>query len=195
VSTSRAAEVVEFYRTLGLPLVEEDHGDGAQHWACDVDDIHLAVLATDGAGDAPSYHEPGSTFCGFVVDDVSALTERPSQGRRDRRAGAEQDAVGPSCRRARPRPTADRDPRSRALIWARTIPASGTDRAQIDVGQELDVGKYWSWVSRRSAAEAASSGGEREQLAASRARENQMSSIAEGHGARPWAASAIVSSV
>jgi catechol 2,3-dioxygenase-like lactoylglutathione lyase family enzyme len=76
VSTSRAAEVVEFYRTLGLPLVEEDHGDGAQHWACDVDDIHLAVLATDGAGDAPSYHEPGSTFCGFVVDDVSALTER-----------------------------------------------------------------------------------------------------------------------
>jgi hypothetical protein len=50
VSTARTSEVVAFYRTLGVPLAVEDHGDGVEHWACEVGDIHVAVLATEHAG-------------------------------------------------------------------------------------------------------------------------------------------------
>jgi|JI9StandDraft_2_1071091.scaffolds.fasta_scaffold50110_2 lactoylglutathione lyase len=73
LTTNRIVETLTFYRTIGLPLSEEDHGDGLVHWACDVGGIHFAVFDADGDGEAPGYREPGSTFCGFVVNDVDAV--------------------------------------------------------------------------------------------------------------------------
>jgi uncharacterized glyoxalase superfamily protein PhnB len=75
MSTTRTSQVVAFYRSLGIPLVEEDHGDGIVHWACELGDVHFAVFEAAGSGHAPGYHEPGSTFCGFVVDDVRSAVE------------------------------------------------------------------------------------------------------------------------
>jgi uncharacterized glyoxalase superfamily protein PhnB len=66
---------VAFYRSLGIPLVEEDHGDGVVHWACELGDVHFAVFDAAAPGDALGYHEAGSTLCGFVVDDVVAAIE------------------------------------------------------------------------------------------------------------------------
>lgn len=73
LTTNRIVETLSFYRTIGLPLSEEDHGDGVVHWACDVGGIHLAVFDAGADGDAPGYRAAGSTFCGFVVDDVDAV--------------------------------------------------------------------------------------------------------------------------
>ncbi len=76
MSTARASQVVAFYRSLGIPLVEEDHGDGVVHWACELGDVHFAIFDAAAPGGAPGYHEAGSTFCGFVVDDLAAAIER-----------------------------------------------------------------------------------------------------------------------
>jgi hypothetical protein len=71
VGSSQPEQVVDFYRGLGLPLTEEDHGDGIIHCACELDGIHFAVFRADGDGTAPGYHEAGSTCVGFAVRSVS----------------------------------------------------------------------------------------------------------------------------
>jgi predicted enzyme related to lactoylglutathione lyase len=73
LTTNRVAETLAFYRTIGLPLREEDHGDGVVDWACEVGGVHIAVFGTDAGGQAPGYHAAGSTFSGFVVSDVEAV--------------------------------------------------------------------------------------------------------------------------
>jgi predicted enzyme related to lactoylglutathione lyase len=73
LSTTRVEQTLAFYRAVGFPLSEEDHGDGVEHWACDAHGVHLAVFRAESDGDAPGYHHAGSTFCGFVVDDVDAV--------------------------------------------------------------------------------------------------------------------------
>ena len=32
-----------FYRALGLPLIDEDHGDGPRHLAIELGPVHFAV--------------------------------------------------------------------------------------------------------------------------------------------------------
>jgi catechol 2,3-dioxygenase-like lactoylglutathione lyase family enzyme len=45
-----AARFTEFYRdVLGLPLVEERHGNAPQHWGCELGDAHFAIDPRDGA--------------------------------------------------------------------------------------------------------------------------------------------------
>ena len=83
VGSSQPEQVVDFYRGLGLPLAEEDHGDGIIHWACELAGIHFAVFRADGDGTAPGYHEAGSTCVGFAVRSVSdAVTASRSAGAR-----------------------------------------------------------------------------------------------------------------
>jgi predicted enzyme related to lactoylglutathione lyase len=79
----RPDEVVEFYRALGLPLEDEDHGDGVVHRAADVDGIHMAVLPAernedqnDECAEAPSlaWRVAGTTFVGLWVDSLEETT-------------------------------------------------------------------------------------------------------------------------
>ena len=71
VGSAQPEQVVEFYRRLGLPLIEENHGDGVVHWACELDGVHFAVFRGEGDGTAPGYHQAGSTCVGFAVDSVA----------------------------------------------------------------------------------------------------------------------------
>jgi predicted enzyme related to lactoylglutathione lyase len=63
-----------FYTALGVPLEAEDHGDGPEHLAADLNGIHFAIFQADGVmGRAPERRHAGSDFPGFYVvslDDV-----------------------------------------------------------------------------------------------------------------------------
>lgn len=75
-----ATRTIAFYRALGVPLDVEDHGDGLLHAACDVGEVHVAILPSDesGAGSddsragAPRMRASGSTFAGFYVQSLDA---------------------------------------------------------------------------------------------------------------------------
>ena len=43
-------ETIAFYRALGVPLEDEDHGDGVLHAAGEMGDVHFAVLAAGQTG-------------------------------------------------------------------------------------------------------------------------------------------------
>jgi catechol 2,3-dioxygenase-like lactoylglutathione lyase family enzyme len=63
---------VAFYRAIGIPLEDEDHGDGALHAAADVDGVHLAVLPGTGSDMAPTFRAAGASFAGFWVHSLDA---------------------------------------------------------------------------------------------------------------------------
>jgi catechol 2,3-dioxygenase-like lactoylglutathione lyase family enzyme len=73
------ARLVGFYRDiLGVPLVDEQHGDSAPHWACELGDVHFAIHpAAEYPEDKPT---PGAVKIAFMVFDldplVAWLTER-----------------------------------------------------------------------------------------------------------------------
>lgn len=62
-----AARTIAFYRALGVPLADEDHGDGVVHAAADVGGVHVAVFQGDAAGEQLGWRRQGSTFAGFYV--------------------------------------------------------------------------------------------------------------------------------
>jgi catechol 2,3-dioxygenase-like lactoylglutathione lyase family enzyme len=48
LESSDPARLVAFYcDILGVPLAEEQHGDSALHWACELGDIHFAIHPAD----------------------------------------------------------------------------------------------------------------------------------------------------
>lgn len=63
---------VAFYRTIGIPLEEESHGEGdVPHYACDIGGCHVAVFPGEpGDGPASGFRSVGSAFAGFVVSSV-----------------------------------------------------------------------------------------------------------------------------
>lgn len=72
--SGRVKETVAFYKTLGVPLTDEDHDDGPVHYAADINGIHFAVYDA-GERDiiAPAWRDPGSSFPGFYVDSLEAV--------------------------------------------------------------------------------------------------------------------------
>lgn len=71
-------QTAAFYRTVGLQLHDEDHGDGPRHLAADIGGLHFAIYAAGSSGGrAPRWREPGSSFPGFYVasldDTLTAL--------------------------------------------------------------------------------------------------------------------------
>lgn len=67
-------QAVAFYRALGVPLADEDHGDGLRHAAADVGGVHVAVFpgtGEGGGGPDGSWRAAGSTFTGFWVDSLA----------------------------------------------------------------------------------------------------------------------------
>jgi catechol 2,3-dioxygenase-like lactoylglutathione lyase family enzyme len=69
------ARLVAFYRdVLGVPLVEERHGDAAPHWGCELGDVHFAIHPVE------DYPEDRATGAGavklpFMVFDLAALVD------------------------------------------------------------------------------------------------------------------------
>ena len=71
LDSSRAEDLVKFYRDrLGVPLEEEQH-DSERHWGCMVAGVHFAVHQKDGLTGAPR-----NMALSFEVDDVDAAVGR-----------------------------------------------------------------------------------------------------------------------
>ena len=67
--TSRLNEMVAFYKAIGLPLEEEDHGEGPLHFACELGATHFAIFEAK-QGDAVSRGTGGCTMIGLQVSNV-----------------------------------------------------------------------------------------------------------------------------
>jgi Glyoxalase/Bleomycin resistance protein/Dioxygenase superfamily len=68
-----------FYRTVGLSLDDEDHGDGPVHYATEISGVHFGAFdAKPASGRALRWRDAGSSFTGFYVasldDTIAALT-------------------------------------------------------------------------------------------------------------------------
>jgi predicted enzyme related to lactoylglutathione lyase len=72
VFTEHLQRSVAFYRALGVPLEDEDHGDGLVHAAGDMNGVHVAVLPASSAGAAGRWTAAGSTFVGLWVPSLDA---------------------------------------------------------------------------------------------------------------------------
>jgi lactoylglutathione lyase len=78
IFTERLEESVAFYRCLGFPLDDEDHGDGFVHAAGEMGAVHVAVLPASAPGDTAAWRAAGSTFVGLWVsslDEAMAAVE------------------------------------------------------------------------------------------------------------------------
>lgn len=65
---------VRFYRdVLGLPLTEEQHGDTAPHWGCELGDVHFAVHPIEDYPEDPATG-PSPIKLAFMVFDLDRMT-------------------------------------------------------------------------------------------------------------------------
>lgn len=69
-----------FYRAVGVPLEDEDHGERPVHFAAELGAVHFAIYAATGPGSAPERRSAGASFAGVYVGsledalrDVTAL--------------------------------------------------------------------------------------------------------------------------
>ena len=69
-------KTAEFYRTLGIPLGKEDHGEGPIHYATELGAVHYAIYPAQSPGSAPERHSAGDTFHGFFVDSLDEVVDR-----------------------------------------------------------------------------------------------------------------------
>lgn len=72
-TSSQIKETGEFYKELGFKLVEEKHGNGPIHFACEFGGCHFAIFETKKEGRANPQEFGGSTKIGFNVDDVDTF--------------------------------------------------------------------------------------------------------------------------
>jgi lactoylglutathione lyase len=72
VFTEHLEQSVAFYRSLGVPLEDEDHGDGFVHAAGEMGGVHVAVLPASAPGNAAGWRAAGSTFVGLWVPSLDA---------------------------------------------------------------------------------------------------------------------------
>lgn len=73
VFTEHLDRAVAFYRALGFPLEDEDHGDGFVHAAGDMGGIHVAVIPASAQGNT-GWRAAGSTFVGVWVPSLEAAS-------------------------------------------------------------------------------------------------------------------------
>ncbi len=68
---SDAEKTAAFYRALGVPLEDEDHGEGPVHFAAAIGPVHFAVYPdeTPSVGVTP-WRGGSSVFSGFYVDSL-----------------------------------------------------------------------------------------------------------------------------
>jgi lactoylglutathione lyase len=68
--TSDLERSLRFYRALGLILIEEQHGNGPRHFACQLGDLVLELYPAK-AGSAPDRLTAGATMIGFQVASLA----------------------------------------------------------------------------------------------------------------------------
>jgi catechol 2,3-dioxygenase-like lactoylglutathione lyase family enzyme len=73
--SSQPGRLTEFYRdVLGLPLVEERHGETLPHWGCELGDVHFAIHpAEDYPEDQAS--SPSPIKLALMVFDLPRMVE------------------------------------------------------------------------------------------------------------------------
>jgi len=69
------AATAAFYRSLGLELEDEDHGEGPVHFAAELGPVHFAIYPAEGPGRAPERRCGGSVFPGFYVPSLDRVAE------------------------------------------------------------------------------------------------------------------------
>jgi len=65
--TSDLHAAARFYRAIGIPLAEEDHGEGRVHFAAELGSVHFALYPAPAPGRAPQRRTAGSSFPGVYV--------------------------------------------------------------------------------------------------------------------------------
>lgn len=70
--TSNIDAMLRFYSALGLVFVEEQHGSGPIHYACELGNIVIEIYSGE-AGGAPNATASGSTTSGFQVETLDAV--------------------------------------------------------------------------------------------------------------------------
>lgn len=68
--TSDVDAAVRFYRAVGVPLAEEDHGEGPVHFAAELGDVHFALYPAPHPGRAPARRSAGASFAGVYVESL-----------------------------------------------------------------------------------------------------------------------------
>jgi lactoylglutathione lyase len=71
------ASTAAFYRAIGVPLADEDHGEGPIHAAAELAGVHFAIYQAEAghASRAPQWRWASSDFPGFYVDSLDAATQ------------------------------------------------------------------------------------------------------------------------
>lgn len=66
-----AQKTADFYRALGVPLEDEDHGEGPVHAAAEIGPVHFAIYPAEiPSGGVTPWRGAGSAFAGFYVDSL-----------------------------------------------------------------------------------------------------------------------------
>jgi lactoylglutathione lyase len=74
--TSDVEAAARFYRAIGVPLEDEDHGEGPVHFAAEIGGVHFALYPAYVSGRAPERRSGGSSFPGVYVESLDdALRE------------------------------------------------------------------------------------------------------------------------
>jgi lactoylglutathione lyase len=63
---------LKFYQTLGLTFVQEQHGTGPIHYACEMGKMVLEIYPAE-AGTAPDRKSGGATMLGFSVASIDEI--------------------------------------------------------------------------------------------------------------------------
>jgi catechol 2,3-dioxygenase-like lactoylglutathione lyase family enzyme len=75
VVSAQPERAVSFYRdVLGLPLVQEQHGDTAPHWGCELGDVHFAIHPAEDYPDDPAT-APSPIKLALMVFDLDRMVE------------------------------------------------------------------------------------------------------------------------
>jgi lactoylglutathione lyase len=70
-----ARSTADFYRAIGLDLVEESHEEGPVHLAVELGPVHFAIYEAVALGRAPERRSSGDTFPGFYVGSLDVVTD------------------------------------------------------------------------------------------------------------------------
>lgn len=69
--TSDVAAAARFYRAIGVPLEDEDHGEGPVHVAAELGGVHFALYPAPTPGRASERSSAGSSLPGVYVESLN----------------------------------------------------------------------------------------------------------------------------
>lgn len=78
IRSSNIESVRNFYQSLGLVFIEEQHGNGPIHYANTQDHLVIEIYPGD-EGKVPSWKDSGATMFGFYVEDIRKIVDTIDQ--------------------------------------------------------------------------------------------------------------------